>query len=303
VVSIGVQFILTLIICYFNYFVLLPRFLQRKKWIPYFIEFIVPFCIIVAARVLFQRLIVDGNTHQERYFYSSLFIIQTIVITLFIVVFIGFLRFVSEWFEFEAAKKEVENEKLTAELNFLKAQINPHFLFNTLNNLYYLAYSKSENTTEVIAKLSHVMRYMIYDSNHGRVPLSKEVEYMQNYISLEKLRLNNQIQIDFNVHGHIEQAMVAPLILITFLENAFKHGVTNTSHNSWVKVDISVDGHSLVYRVENSKVTKQHNEGEKSGIGLRNVARRLELVYPKRHELIVKDDPERYYIELKLSLQ
>jgi two-component system, LytTR family, sensor histidine kinase AlgZ len=147
------------------------------------------------------------------------------------------------------------------------------------------------------------MRYMIYDSNHGRVPLSKEVEYMQNYISLEKLRLNNQIQIDFNVHGHIEQAMVAPLILITFLENAFKHGVTNTSHNSWVKVDISVDGHSLVYRVENSKVTKQHNEGEKSGIGLRNVARRLELVYPKRHELIVKDDPERYYIELKLSLQ
>lgn len=180
VLMIGTHFILTVVIAYINYFFLLPQFLETKRWIPYLLKFIVPFSIIIVLRIVIQRYIVDGYEYHEKYFYTSTFTIQTIVITLFITIFISLLKFVSEWFELESVKKEMQNEKLTAELNFLKAQINPHFLFNTLNNLYYLAYSKSENTTEVIAKLSHVMRYMIYDSNHEKVMLSKEVEYMQN---------------------------------------------------------------------------------------------------------------------------
>ena len=213
------------------------------------------------------------------------------------------LRFAKDWFELEAKKKEVENEKLIAELNFLKEQINPHFLFNTLNNIYYLAYTKSDNTTEVIAKLSQMMRYMIYESNHQQVDLTKEIEYMQSYVSLERLRLNDQIPIDFKVEGNPSGIKVAPLILITFLENAFKHGVTGSNKSAWVNLSLKVDGKDCVYTVENSKsngVTSEH--GKSSGIGLQNVRRRLELTYPEKYTLEVKDQPDRYSVKLKLAL-
>ena len=139
------------------------------------------------------------------------------------------IKLLKYWYMNQKAHQILTQEKLAAELKFLKTQIHPHFLFNTLNNLYYLAYSKSENTTEVIAKLSQMMRYMIYESNHAKVLLSREVEYMQNYISLERLRLNNQIPIKFDVEGNTEDVWITPLIFITFLENAFKHGVTNNN--------------------------------------------------------------------------
>ena len=138
-------------------------------------------------------------------------------------IFVGMLKFAKDWLTLEAKRKELENEKLTAELTFLKAQINPHFLFNTLNNLYYLAFTNSPNTTEVIAKLSQMMRYIIYDSNHEKVLLSREIDYIENYIGLEKLRFNNQIPINFRVEGYINQTKIVLIILITFLENAFKH--------------------------------------------------------------------------------
>lgn len=299
---IAVQFLLTMAISYFNYFILLPRFLVRKKWGTYLLEFILPFAATIALRIALQRWIVDEFTHQEKHFYSNTFIVQAVVVTLFIVVFIGFLRFVSDWFEFEAAKQEIENQKLVAELNFLRAQINPHFLFNTLNNLYYLAYSNSPNTTEVISKLSLVMRYMIYDANHSKVLLTKEIEYMENYIALEKLRLSGQANISFNITGDVSTVQVVPLILITFLENAFKHGVSNSSEPAWVKVSIDVKDHVLDYTVENSKSPGARDLAGKSGIGLANVSRRLDLLYPNKYELSVSDEPDRYYIHLKLDL-
>lgn len=211
------------------------------------------------------------------------------------------LRFAEDWFELEARRKELANEKLIAELNFLKAQINPHFLFNTLNNLYYLAYSKSEHTTEVIAKLSQMMRYMIYDSNHPKVLLNKEIEYMQSYISLERLRLNNQIPIDFEIHGNTENVRITPLIFITFLENAFKHGVSNNNPKAWVNLSIHVTGKECVYLVKNSK-DNGNGKNDKSGIGLQNVKRRLELSYPGQYQLTVDDKPETYSVQLNMTL-
>ncbi|HYG37138.1 MAG TPA: histidine kinase [Cytophagales bacterium] len=288
---------------YLNYFIFLPRWLEKKNVIRYILEFSIPFILIVILRVYLQRYLVDGYSHQFRYFYSTLFIVQVVSVTLFISFFVGMLRFASEWFEFEATKKEVENERLLAELNFLKEQINPHFLFNTLNNLYYLAYTKSPNTTEVIAKLSQMMRYMIYDSNHPKVILSKEIEYMENYISLERLRLNNQIPIDFSIRGNPDQAMIAPLILITFLENAFKHGVSNNNPDSWVKVLINISDDQCLYKVENSKLSESGKHEQKSGIGLQNVKRRLELSYPEKYTLTVEDHPQSYSVELILNLK
>jgi len=297
------QVIFNMIVAYMNFFYQLPRFLVRKKIWLYLIEFFIPFTILIILRVMLQRYMIDGYTYQEKYFYSPVYVVQLVVITIFIVVFVSMLRFAVDWFEFEAKKKAVENEKLTAELNFLKAQINPHFLFNTLNNLYYLAYSKSENTTEVVARLSQMMRYMIYDSNAPRVLMSKEIEYIESYISLERLRLNNQIPIDLKIEGDVNTALITPFILITFLENAFKHGVTNNNPNSWVKILVKVEGNQCLYTVSNSKIASaQLDNGGKSGIGLQNVHRRLELSYPSQYELKVNDTTDQYTVQLKLTL-
>ena len=291
-----------MLVAYINYFISLPRFLEHRRLGQYLLEFFIPFIIITTIRVHVQRWLVDGYTHQEHYFYSNIYIVQMSATSLFIVIFVGMLRFAKDWFELEAKKKELENEKLTAELNFLKEQINPHFLFNTLNNLYYLAYTKSDNTTEVIAKLSQMMRYMIYESNYKQVDLSKEIEYMQNYVSLERLRLNNQIPIQFNVHGDATGIKIAPLILITFLENAFKHGVSGDNKKAWVNLTIELAGKNCIYTVENSKINALTSEQGKSGIGLQNVKRRLELTYGEGYDLEVKDLPDRYYVQLKLLL-
>jgi two-component system, LytTR family, sensor histidine kinase AlgZ len=299
---VSVQFAFTFLMAYLNYFIFLPRFLRHQNFVRYFLEFILPFAAIVVLRVTIQRYMVEGSPRAE-FFSSSVYIVQVAAVTLFITIFVGMLRFAVDWFELEARKREIENEKLYAELNFLRAQINPHFLFNTLNNLYYLAYSKSDNTTEVISKLSQMMRYMIYESNHEKVLLSKEIEYMQNYISLEQLRLNNEVPITFTIGGETENIWIAPLILITFLENAFKHGVTNKASGAWINIAIHMNGKQCVYRVENSKVPAATDTREgKSGIGLQNVQRRLELSYPGQHQLKVSDTTDRYSVELDITL-
>lgn len=296
----SLQFIFTFSVAYINYFLFLPRFLAHKRIGKYLFEFVIPFAVLVTLRVYIQRMLSVDSPRAE-YYYSHMYVIQVAVNMLFITIFVSMMRFAVDWFELEAKKKEMENEKLIAELNFLKAQINPHFLFNTLNNLYYLAYSKSTNTTEVIAKLSQMMRYMIYDSNHPKVLLSKEIEYMQSYISLERLRLNNQIPIHFDIHGNIENVWITPLIFITFLENAFKHGVSNNNPKAWVDISIRLNGNQCVYAVKNSKVVGAE-PSEKSGIGLQNVKRRLELSYPNQYQLTIDDKPEEYSVQLELTL-
>ncbi|RYU96469.1 sensor histidine kinase [Emticicia agri] len=290
---------------YMNYFYFLPRFLKHKNSWRYLFEFIIPFFLLHVFLIYLKRQIYidSGNLNRIKVVYSTSFFIRSFISAMFIVIFVGMLKFVEDWFELEARKKEVENEKLIAELRFLKAQINPHFLFNTLNNLYSLAFSNSPNTTEVIAKLSKMMRYMLYDSNHAKVPLEKEIEYIENYISLEKLRLNHQIPIDFVVKGNTSQVMIVPLVLITFLENAFKHGVSGNDPNSWIKVLLLIDGKICTYTVENSTlIAINGHTKESSGIGLQNLKRRLELSYPDSYELKVENKDNKHRIQLKIDL-
>ncbi len=298
----ALQLSFAMLVAYLNNFILLPRFLRHQKIWKYFLEFVIPFIVLILLRVHLQRYLVDEYTHHERYFYSTFYIVQLSFDTILITIFVGMLRFAVGWFELESTRKQLENDKLANELKFLKAQINPHFLFNTLNNLYYLAYSHSANTTEVIAKLSQMMRYMIYDSNYPKVPLSKEIEYMQNYISLERLRLNNEVPIDFRIEGSTENILVTPLIFITFLENAFKHGVSANTSGSWVKIHFQVKGNEIVYTVENTKLKNTSPEKEKSGFGLQNLQRRLELIYPDMYQLKTNDLPDRYFVQLNLLL-
>lgn len=302
ITDLSFQVITMMIICYLNYFYFLPRFLKRKNIGRYILEFLPLLLIFSYLVVQGKQFILELFDIRLSFLYSSRFYITFTLNTLFLVVFIGLLRFVEDWFELEARRKELENERLSSELRFLRTQIHPHFLFNTLNNLYYLAYTNSPNTTEVIAKLSQMMRYMIHDSNHSRVPLEKEIEYIENYIKLEKLRLDDSIPIDLTIQGDPTGKNIAPLILITFLENAFKHGVSNSAQHCWIKVDLDIQEKGLVYRVDNSKIQESNkNFKEASGIGLKNVRRRLKLSYPEQYSLDINDGAERFSVVLKLD--
>ncbi|MBX2872648.1 MAG: sensor histidine kinase [Saprospiraceae bacterium] len=301
--DVSFQVIAMIVISYINYFFFLPRLFKNRNLGRYLIEFIPVLLLLAYLVVLGKRAILDDDSWMQKVVYSDRFMIIVMLNTFFLVIFVGLLRFVENWFEMEARKKEFENEKLTSELRFLKAQINPHFLFNTLNNLYYLAFNQSPNTTEVIAKLSTMMRYMLYDSNHARVPLDKEIEYIENYISLEKLRLNEEVPITVEVKGNTAGVTIVPLVLITFLENAFKHGVSNSSKGSWINVTLDVQQGICHYTVANSKIAESGKTvTESSGIGLQNVKRRLDLSYPDSYQLEVKEDENAYFVDLKLNL-
>ncbi|UOQ69214.1 sensor histidine kinase [Hymenobacter volaticus] len=288
-------------LAYFNYFYLLPRLLRTRRLGEYLALFAGPYATVVVLRVLADRqlLLTDMN---RRFLYSPAHTWSVVVGVLFIVAFVSLLYFVTQWFVLEARAKALENEKLATELRYLKAQLNPHFLFNTLNNLYYLAYSRSERTPEVIATLAQMMRYMLEEANRPAVDLSREIEYLASYIQLEKLRLNSPVPITLTVAGQPNGRLVAPLIFMAFLENAFKHGVSTISTTAWVRVHFDLTGPDCCYTVANSKLPASAAPMGPAGTGLPNVRRRLALSYPDRHELQIDDLPDEYRIYLRLSL-
>ncbi|HEY5826526.1 MAG TPA: histidine kinase, partial [Cyclobacteriaceae bacterium] len=199
----------------------------------------------------------------------------------------------------EQTAKELEKEKLAAELKLLKSQINPHFLFNTLNNLYALTLNHSSKSPEVVYKLSQLMSYMLYDSNQSEVSLEKEVEYIQNYIALEKIRYSN-LDISMNVFDELKDVRIAPLLILPFVENSFKHGASSQLSSGFIRIDISVQAQTLVIKVENSKIDPEIPR-RPSGIGLQNLRKRLELIYPERHTLQIFDEEDVYLVILKID--
>jgi two-component system, LytTR family, sensor kinase len=206
-----------------------------------------------------------------------------------------------KWYLDQQKNKKLAQEKLAAELNFLKAQIHPHFLFNTLNNLYALTLIKSEKTSDVVLKLSDLLDYMIYKSNDEFVPLAKELEIMDDYIELEKMRYNERLDFKFEIQGDPGNHEIAPLILIPFIENSFKHGASKDRMNPSIHIMLVIEPDFLFLKVANSvPVEKKIDVPENEGIGLRNVQRRLELIYPGQHELRVVPGNNLFTVECKI---
>jgi two-component system sensor histidine kinase AlgZ len=285
-----------IVLSYLNFFYLIPAFLLRKKIGAFIMAFVACFAALTLIRIGIETL-AFGKSWEMQSPARMQIIIQSTISDLFIVLFIGLLRFASDWVQFDAHRRQLETEKLNAELKFLKAQVNPHFLFNTLNNLYYLSTIKSDTAPLVISKLSEVMRYMIYDSNHEKIELAKEIEYMQHYIGLERLRLREGVPLEFEVGGRTD-ILISPLILITFLENAFKHGISNGNDHCWIKARLEVNETHLVYAIANSKINTVSYPVDGEGIGLKNVKRRLDLSYPGKHKLDIDDREDTYSVIL-----
>lgn len=210
------------------------------------------------------------------------------------------VRIYIEWTKNEVARKKVENEKVTSELQFLKTQLNPHFLFNSLNTVYSLSVKKSENTSEAIINLSELMRYMLYEANQNLVPLEKELDYIKNYVQLQILRLSDSEKVSFNVHGDDKNKKIAPLLFISFIENAFKYG-TDFKGKTDVKITITITENTIRFFVKN-KIGSYRIKTKSSGIGLENIKNRLHLLYPKAHQLSIDESDDYYTIDLALNL-
>lgn len=218
---------------------------------------------------------------------------------LLILLLSGVIKLGHSLFISEKQKKLLENERLNAELNFLKLQINPHFLFNTLNSIYSQAHFRSAQTEHSILKFSRIMRYVLYDSAAEKIALSQDLEYISNYIDLQLLRLSKNITVQYTVSGPVAGLSIAPLLLITFIENAFKHGISYTTPSE-IKIAIAVTGRELSLTVENA--ITQLNKGPAGGVGLINARRRLAVMYPGRHVLDAAETDHLYIVKLKIEL-
>lgn len=300
----GLPTAFNLIASYTHYIFILPVLFQDKNWKKYLLLLAALLVPVICARILVENQVYAQFAPNEDYFKTLKLsrIISTLWDTVTFLTFTGMIRFALDWFELENRRKQLENEKLNAELNYLKSQINPHFLFNTLHNLNSLVYSGAKNANDVIIKLSNIMRYMIYESGKERVPLASEIDYMNDYIHLESIRLNNSFNLDLKIEGPVEHVKIAPLILITFLENAFKHGVNDQEPDCRIAVTLSVTESDLHYQVSNKKIKSAKQNKLKSGFGLDNVKRRLALSYPEKHSLMANDSDDTYMIDLTLQL-
>lgn len=211
-----------------------------------------------------------------------------------------------QWLQDQQVTKALEKEKLEAELKFLRAQIHPHFLFNTLNNLYALTLKKSDQAPAMVLRLSGLMNYMLYETSAGEVSLSKEIESLHHYISLERIRYGQNLDLTFDITGDIQGARLAPLILLPFVENSFKHGVSGELHDKWISVNLNVNRKYLSFKVANSASPREAAASAADytgGIGLKNVRRRLELLYPGRYRLEIKQEPGTFLVELHITLE
>ena len=214
-----------------------------------------------------------------------------------VVVWIGIsLKFVSLLYERKQAA-------MRAELDALKAQLHPHFLFNSLNNVYSFALDNSPRTAEALLRLSSILRYVLYEGSAAKVSLKKELDVLESYINLEKIRYEQRLELNFNVRGHVNSQEIAPLIMLPLVENAFKHGASETLGTPWINIDVVVNVSEFTFKVSNSKPdTQQSAATPESRIGLSNVKKRLALLYGGRHSFRVHDDEDVFVVELKLLL-
>ncbi len=288
--------------CYPLMYWVLPHFLLKGKYTQfgiiillwfiagYFLNYLFRAYVFIPLRDALHYESVSKNPWET---VSFLVLTTTAGITSMIILFKYWFRKQQEWML-------AEKEKVIAELQLLKAQVHPHFLFNTLNNIYSFSLENSPKTPGMILKLSSLLNYMLYDCKAEEVLLEKEVEVMKNYIDLEKERYGNKIEISLNIEGDIKDKYIAPLLLLPFLENAFKHGTSEQLEKPWLSVDIAVKQQTMRCKIVNSK--NEFVPVSEKGIGIQNVKKRLAFLYPDKHELKMADEGNFFMVSLVIDL-
>jgi sensor histidine kinase YesM len=286
------------LIVYLNLKLLFPVFLEKGKYFLYSISVLA----LISLGAGFYIILFDNWIDHifSGYYFIAYYGFSDISLYFVIYIFVSsLLRLARGWFQLQ----ELEKEKTLAELKALKSQVNPHFLFNSLNSIYSLARKNSPTVPEKVIQLSDLMRHVIYNSDDDFILLSKEVEMVRNYIELQNLRTPENEKIEIEVTGEIDGKNVAPLIFLPFVENSFKHGLKSGANNPFVHIKIEVVENDLIFEIENSKgKTPEIIDTKYRGIGIENVKKRLDLIYPGRHSLKISETGNTFNVVLQIKL-
>jgi LytS/YehU family sensor histidine kinase len=288
---------------YIHLYVLVPKLLNRKKYLLYIPSTIALLFIYSYLSYFILRSIPTAWLPQGLSLYIERIDPNYDILEGFFAFTITYaLKYT--WLALTTQNKvlALQKENLQLELKALKAQINPHFLFNTLNNIYALSLQKSDQTPEMLLKLSSMMRYLLYECNVPQVSLEKEIQFINDYIELEKIRHDKNVRIDFALSGNAQNKEIAPLLLIPLIENSFKHGMNSQIGNGWVDIQLSTMDKQLSLTVVNSVTENGNGIVHDKGIGLDNVKKRLELLYPGRHRLNIEPGKEYFSVDLTVNL-
>jgi len=288
------------VIFYFNYFVLIPKYLLLRKYLLYVITLVLSIVLAFILSGVFFNLF-DLNRDNLASINPALIKIEPVIrANSFLMLIISILASIS--LTINNHLRQLEKEKLVAQISSLKSQINPHFLFNTLNNIYATAIDTSPRTADMVDKLSEMMRYTMKETQNDFVPLEEEINYLNSFIELQKLRLESKIKFDYSVEGDFTELQIAPMLLIPFVENAFKHGV-NSEQDSNIRINIKANESELHFLVANNKVNIQSEiRGNSGGLGIENTKHRLVLIYPSRHLLTIKETENDFIVSLHINL-
>ncbi len=287
---------------YTNIFVFLKEYFRDKKLGVYLVRIFLLILVAIGINILLNRYVNYGVVDRKEVFLFPSFGLHMSLFIFYATISVAYM-FILEWYKNEKLKGEIAGEKLKTELAFLKSQINPHFLFNTLNNLFSISQKyKAEELSSGITELSNLMRYMLYESNADFVSLKKEVQYIESFIAIQQLRHDDEDEliINFEKKGDFNKAVIAPMILLPFVENAFKHGFS-LHESSVINLILETSDAGISFRVRN-KAFQVHNFADnRSGIGLENVTRRLNLIYPGKHCLKTFEKSGYFNVELKIE--
>jgi len=280
---------------------LVPKFLFNKKYLLFFTGFLS--LILVAALFTDQFQL---NFSGDNAFSGFSIKWGKNILPFFHVAAIAMaIKFIKYQYFQEDLKLIAKQQKTQAELELLKAQIHPHFLFNTLNNILALTLRKSAESSNVVTKLSNLLRFMIYESKQEKITLVDEIRLLENYIDLERIRYGDELDLSVSITGDIEGKQIRPLLMLPLLENSFKHGLSQQLEQKWINLDLHVERNNLYFKLANSKdseLVEVSIQGKKKGIGLENVKRRLELLYPGKHKMLVNNEKSMYLVSLEMQL-
>ena len=289
------------IINFYLIYLLIPLFIKnKKKWIAILPGIVILFLMVIFryySNIVFWKHIMDSP--KDMMAYSNQWLLYaSIRLTVIIGIYAILIKFVIDWFDAQKLKAELVTQNKASELALLRSQVNPHFLFNTLNNIYSLVYKKSDEAPAAVMKLSSIMRYMLYDATTDKVPLEKEIEYLQSFIELQKLRLKDQDFIELSITGSPDGKTIAPMLLVPFVENAFKHG-SKTVPPPGIIIRLTITPRQILFEVKNSIRSETIIQKDASaGIGLHNIQRRLDLLYPDKHSLLITEDKDLFNVKL-----
>jgi hypothetical protein len=302
--------VINMFLCYSVIYFLVPKYFQREKYILFVIGFILVYALVVLIGLVHVFILV-GNPVSDaigtpidrlisifRPGFIRLFGNPLLICGLFLS-----LKVLKNWHLEQLRTETLAKENINAELQLLKAQIHPHFLFNTLNNIYSFTLNQSPQAIVLVKKLSDMLHYMIHECKEPFVPLEKEIKLIQDYIGLEKVRYGNRLDMHVEINGDYKNKMIAPLLLIPFVENCFKHGASIMRGQQWIKMNITINEDQLDFKLSNSKPPDLNGTINKKGIGLANVQKRLQLLYPEKHFIKVESINDTYNIQLRVGLQ